>query len=66
MGAHEIPQKPAIRRFQALLDSLDHPHDPEYHWLRNERRQPGHQSEAQARSPEHNRRFSDRPYGETD
>jgi len=42
MAAQDIPQKPAIRRFQALLDSLDHPHDPEYHWLRNERRHPHH------------------------
>ena len=66
MGVHDIPQKPAIRSFQALLDSLDQPHDPEYHWLWNERRHPGHQSDAQARSPEHNRRITDHPYGETD
>ena len=40
MDARDLPQKPAIRRFKALLDSLDQPHDPEYHWLRNERRSP--------------------------
>ena len=40
MVVRDFPQKPAIRRFQVLLDSLDRPHDPEYHWLRNERRHP--------------------------
>jgi len=40
MVAQDLPQEPAIRRFQALINSLDHPHDPEYHWLRNERRHP--------------------------
>jgi len=70
MTEHDLQQEPAVRRFQALLDSLDHPHDPEYHWLRNERRHPGQPLQALAGTddspPKYRRRLSDRRDNETD
>jgi hypothetical protein len=80
MASRELPQKPAIRHFKALLDSLDQHHDPEYHWLWNERRRTGQPrvdaapeapaeqlpgSAAQDPSPERNRRITDDRYDET-
>jgi hypothetical protein len=71
MAAQDLPQQAAIRRFQALLDSLDHPHDPEYHWLRNERRHPAqtplHASRVSPQAPDTGlrRRVTDHWYDET-
>jgi hypothetical protein len=69
MAGQDLPQRHAIRRFQALLDSIDHPHDPEYHWLWNERRHPDQPPQGvaegpDASSPERNRRITDRWYDE--